>query len=1072
MYLLLLSEIQFQLAQLFGVMGSEGYSLHQELVSAKDNGIHNGEVDVFVDRVLSDGCHNPVTNHVGEGGSASLAAVTAKGSFKYHETNHSSKHPSNQSCIDIVLGPATAMSGTNASQQDEPHRPSANPFAGGSIAAAAAAAAMNRPKKDPIGGGITAAAAAAASAKSLENLVADLNLASAAAAPAAKACKKHDQEMPNGHAGGDIAAAKNRHTQNSDHVMPNGPTGLGIAAAAAAAAAAKNFHKLSPDQMMPNAHNGGGIAAAAAAAALKKNVASRISVVVESPSQQENDSVSRAISDSARNQQEAPQINDTKPISQIEDTTPLPTGSGGIAAAAAAKNRKTEGGRQSYRISPEGGLLAASEHALNDINHNEGPLLNRSDHDRTSAEPKIQNTVPDSSQSETFGEQKNSIVHKASLSPVLGGIAIAAAASKTATAAVANIQRESRLGIADEGENNQTTFSTSTSPNKATDTSKSSCYTLTELIAETVKAGIAEAIANPRDLPSFFCLYLVVSRLREDVASSVVDESTSINIGPFGASSNTDWSAFSRKLLLRCLAISNQATSIGMVGWLEYGSSNSLDRTLNLPFEVLQQLACSMASNHDWIRAADVLSSLVMRCEQSLPICHPTTLSAMIDLAGALTEAGNSAFANTIVNRVLVMLAAFLADLESFFFAASLSEASFEQDPNTVILMDAGLDVIAMVKAFATAFNAELSRYFLDLLGPEHSMWLLNHSLVADTFSVLANCLSASENRAENYTESMYVGGGAAGRTNNGNRDSGSSLYYWSLAYTNFEVAFKGWTKIEPLSHPNSACAAYSLARCLRELGRGDDALKILELVASCLERKLDEEEVTKKAQSEESDSNYKTKVTTPQQFPVTSSICFLPPTHRRNSPHRFSPSLFGSSSSSTATATTMPKTQHDILIREQTAVLCLWMMAVMTVEQSPDERGRNRALSLLHTASLTIQRSLVHTDSDAETRTALLDLYQRVEEEAIELFEPLQGISLHPSPEVLPDDTTMDDDDAAITTRRAASWAVRTPMRDKRRAWISPRKNRAKFEAYPVGGGGGGGDGIGGGNEMNPLAL
>ncbi len=143
---------------------------------------------------------------------------------------------------------------------------------------------------------------------------------------------------------------------------------------------------------------------------------------------------------------------------------------------------------------------------------------------------------------------------------------------------------------------------------------------------------------------------------------------------------------------------------------------------------------------------------------------------------------------------------------------------------------------------------------------------------------------------------------------------------------------------------------------------------------------------------------------------------------------------------------------------REQTAVLCFWMMAVLTVEQSPDERGRNRALSLLHTASLTLQRSL-GTDLDAQTRLVFLDLYQRVEEEAMELFEPLQHI---PLPEL--DDTTDDGmiyKGESLTDRKKASWEVMTPMREKR-VWISPRKNRSKLPTPPGNGG----------SDLNPVAL
>ena len=136
---------------------------------------------------------------------------------------------------------------------------------------------------------------------------------------------------------------------------------------------------------------------------------------------------------------------------------------------------------------------------------------------------------------------------------------------------------------------------------------------------------------------------------------------------------------------------------------------------------------------------------------------------------------------------------------------------------------------------------------------------------------------------------------------------------------------------------------------------------------------------------------------------------------------------------------------------REQTAALCFWMMATLTAEQNPDELGRSRALSLLHTASLTLKRVLSRNSSgngtnhvDDQTRLICLNLYERIEGEALDLFEPLEKIPL-----VKDYSIKCNANSSPILQRRdkRAPWEILTPMRQKRQ-WTSPRslmsRNRA----------------------------
>jgi len=436
---------------------------------------------------------------------------------------------------------------------------------------------------------------------------------------------------------------------------------------------------------------------------------------------------------------------------------------------------------------------------------------------------------------------------------------------------------------------------------------------------------------------------------------------------------------------------------------LEYGSSNPLDRNVNLPLELLQQLACNMGRTKEWVRASDVLSALVLRCEQHLPLCHPTTLCAMLDLAGALTESDRVEIATSVLGKVIDMLSSFLSDLESLFFDQCYARAFYEDNPNQVVFFDENVDAVSMMQAFTSNLRTNLSREFLKILGPNHRISLLNHSLVGDACSVLGNCLSAGEKTIETNPRSTSADHG-------GNNGSG---YFWALAFSHYELALKGWTKVESLSHPNAASAAYSVARCLRELGKLDQALKILETLASCLEQKLDLELMAAKTGTKEPES-YSQRPTAP-----TSNLSFLP-RHKR---HVSSPQI--------------------TYRQEQTSVLCFWMMAVLTVEHSPDERGRSRALSLLHTASMTLQRALANADMDDQTRVVCLDLYAKVEAEALDIFEPLQNI---PIPDSQIFGTTMVGQDRSGGEKgyrqKKAPWEIVTPMREKRQ-WTSPREKR-----------------------------
>jgi hypothetical protein len=853
-------------------MGSEGYSLHQELSSfgetkSEDNQASQGKKECSIER------NNFLTT-------------------------------------DIVKQ-LISMDGISSDSHNEKTDKSAKSFAGTTTTSAAAGTAQNEShslppkteKTDPAVGGVIAGSSAAV------------------AAVAAKASKSRGNDVApreGGIAEIAAAAAKNRATQPSsgdtDKVESAAPSG-GLSIAAAAAAAAKGREK-------PTTSSGGGIAAAAAAAAKKSKSQGNKSVLG-------GGGIAAIAAAAAKNRARQPSSGDTD---KVESAPAAPSGGLSIAAAAAAAAK----GKLKPTSSGGGGIAAAAAAAAaakaSKSQGNKSALGGGGIAAIAAAAAKNRATQA------TAGEKANT----KSAPPSIAAAAAAAAASKS----------KDELSAAYVSSGHPTLRIDPTDKKKEE----------TELLKEAMGVGAAQAASSPRDLPCFYCLYLLAKRLDEIYPTEKNHFKTEV-----AENSENPMPSMKQDLLLRSLAISNQASSLGMVGWLEYGSSNPLERRLSLPFEVLQQLAYNLASDGDWHKASDVLGSLVMRCEQHLPSYHPTTLSSMLDLAAASSMVYDNSHAKAMVQTVSDLVGVYLSEHEAMFFDNLQKQVEFESDASKIFLLERTSDSISMMQTFATTFRSELSRDFLALIGPDHKISLLNHSLVADAFAVLANCVSAGGNLEKENTN--------------------GSLHYWSLAYLHYQHALRGWTKIESLSHPNAASAAYSIARCLRELGRMDQALRVLGSLVACLQVSSGYDDSV----DEEIEMNHD----------AFGTFSFLPPQSVASSQNMlFSVSEFR---------------------KEQTLVQCLWTMATMTVEQSPDERGRVRALSLLHRASDTLRNLLHHADAmDDSTRLVCFEVYECVEQEAIALFEPLRLVHLPVSEKSVPVTMKLKD---SLTSMRRKRW-------------------------------------------------
>ena len=260
-------------------------------------------------------------------------------------------------------------------------------------------------------------------------------------------------------------------------------------------------------------------------------------------------------------------------------------------------------------------------------------------------------------------------------------------------------------------------------------------------------------------------------------------------------------------------------------------------------------------------------------------------------------------------------------------------------------------------------------------------MLLMNHCYLADSISVLANCVGASE--------TLF---GVSPDARN------SSKYYWQAAYVHYETAFKGFLRSKSsLSDDSVVSVAYGVARCLRELGYREKALQILSSLVSALgqqEAKLGSIRNYKQVHRHERDKERGIGDQNEEE-PNSISLSFVP-------------NLGGASRSLLLTQSNRRRGR-----REQSMALCLWLMAIFSVEEHPNERGRMRALSLLHAASEALQRVVTHPSkppvshrtgsSRAVTKSTSLgwrplsyqetcmELLLRIEREAKDLLEPLE---------------------------------------------------------------------------------
>jgi hypothetical protein len=273
------------------------------------------------------------------------------------------------------------------------------------------------------------------------------------------------------------------------------------------------------------------------------------------------------------------------------------------------------------------------------------------------------------------------------------------------------------------------------------------------------------------------------------------------------------------KALSTCIEIIDSSNARGMVGWLGYGKSNVLDRSINRPFETHSELASFYAESHEWNSASRILATLVLRCEQNLPLYHPFTITSLLDLAAACMENGENIKAVKFTSRARHRLYLYLDEQEQACLKMLSLDNSDSNDScsskNWDYLKHFGLDHLEMMRSFVTSMHSLMGRQFLKSLPKNHPVKLLSMCFVGDMFSSLATILCKKSNHNNSLDQ-------------RGVELFSEGITAWTMSATYYKKALKGWAESSNLYHSDLFAASHRLAHCLKQLRMTDKALHVL----------------------------------------------------------------------------------------------------------------------------------------------------------------------------------------------------------------------------------------------------
>eukprot|EP00593_Proboscia_inermis_P004891 CAMPEP_0171326464 /NCGR_PEP_ID=MMETSP0816-20121228/117474_1 /TAXON_ID=420281 /ORGANISM="Proboscia inermis, Strain CCAP1064/1" /LENGTH=451 /DNA_ID=CAMNT_0011825951 /DNA_START=1374 /DNA_END=2729 /DNA_ORIENTATION=+ len=387
----------------------------------------------------------------------------------------------------------------------------------------------------------------------------------------------------------------------------------------------------------------------------------------------------------------------------------------------------------------------------------------------------------------------------------------------------------------------------------------------------------------------------------------------------------------SRLSLDRALEISERVCASGMVSWEKDGTSSMLDRAPERQLDILTNTAVFQAEKNDWSAAASTYESVLLRCEQNLPLYHPLTIVTLLDLSASLlstNHAENITKASLLIHRANQRLSYFLGEQMQEFRYKLLSGRE-----ETVSTHRAGFNV-EWLYAFASRLICLRNRNMARILGMDHPTVLLLDCFIGDALSVLATREDICAPLPTNNSSPPPI-----------SKDCES---LWCCAGEHYRAALKGWVRVYGRRHPNVPSTGCSLSRCLWELNKREEAIEILSSVTGNLYQ--DNNSFTDISERKEND-----------ETEIISPICPIVSFQMRN---------------------IMSATSY-----EQAHALCLWMMAAYYVEAWPNNRGRMRALSLLHASAEALQMSLNRSRDNVGDKIKCENMLKVVESEAERLY-------------------------------------------------------------------------------------
>lgn len=453
--------------------------------------------------------------------------------------------------------------------------------------------------------------------------------------------------------------------------------------------------------------------------------------------------------------------------------------------------------------------------------------------------------------------------------------------------------------------------------------------------------GLHQVSRAPRDLAALSCIFVVLLYLLEDKRFEALPSSFDPSVR-----TREGIARLSTECLLRSLSISFQATSTGMTGWLEHGLSGHFDRMAERPFWLLQRLAAHFAGHGQWRDSEEVLQATLLRCEQHVPLYHPFTLVSLLDLAGICDKKAKTVEARRLVRQLNRRLAYYLTEMERACFDWLHGLLTDGNDEVPVFRINNGHGPLGNLESFGRMLEEQLDRGMLVVLASQ-PLGTLNRRIVGDAFAVLANCISASE------------------RLHDGSSDA--SARYWRRALNHYKIAFAA-------KHEDDAvdvyCIAYSIARCLRELGESDRALQLLSTVLG----ETGTDVIASPSRSFDSYPDVETEL-----LSAAKEVVF---TESDRHAHVFLPK----------SASTHANDDSCMTV-DMAMGLCYWLMAVLVV--GPDPESRHRAVRRLRAASRSMQHALRGmSQSQATLRAACVAHLQTIEQEAKDLLSGLDPCS------------------------------------------------------------------------------